>query len=156
MKNPSADTSAPRNQPPVHLLTTSCNVCALWRSWEVHVGLKMTFVSSAETNVSGITTIATIWISFTAFARYSSNAAVRMSPRPRCGIAPPPPALGGGGGGGAMPPSSNPDIPSPPQGFGERPDSTPARETVWDALGPLRPGRDPSRPAARAPATRDR
>src|SRR3954452_8879695 len=55
-----------------------------------------------------------------------------MSPRPRCGIAPPPPALGGGGGGGAIPPSSNPDIPSPPQGLGERPDSTPVGRTMWE------------------------
>src|SRR4051812_3993073 len=141
MKNPSADTSAPRNQPPVHLLTTSCNVCALWRSWEVHVGLKMTFVSSAETNVSGITTIATIWISFTAFARYSSNAAVRMSPRPRCGIAPPPPALGGGGGGGATPPASDADTPSPPQAFADPPPRTPAPGTVAEGGRPPPPGR---------------
>ena len=115
MKNVIADSNAPRAKPPVHLLTTSCTVWAVCRSAVVHVGLKITFVSNADTNVSGITTIATIWISFAAFARYSSNAAVKMSPRPRWGIAPPPPALGGGGGGGAIPPSSNPDIPNPPQ-----------------------------------------
>src|SRR5690349_3433069 len=60
-----------------------------------------------------------------------------MSPRPRWGIAPPPPALGGGGGGGAIPPSSNPDIPSPPQGLGELPDSTPTGRTMWEGPGPL-------------------
>src|SRR5262245_23462676 len=125
---PIAASNEVRRNPPVHWFTTSCSVCAFCRLSAVHDGLKTTFVSNAETNVSGITTIATIWISFAAFARYTSNAAVRMSPRPRCGIAPPPPALGGGGGGGAIPPSSNPDIPSPPRGLGERPDSTRSEE----------------------------
>src|SRR3954453_13745952 len=68
-----------------------------------------------------------------------------MSPRPRCGIAPPPPALGGGGGGGAIPPSSNPDIPSPPQGLGERPDSTPDGERMWERpAGQADPGPPPA------------
>ena len=50
--------------------------------------------------VRGTTTIATIVTSLTKLTLYTSKAADRMSPNPRCGSCPPPPALGGGGGGG--------------------------------------------------------